>query len=530
MRCTASPSSHALTQVGQHGVKSMNSISNAIGAPLGPTSSEKSIRAALQAFAASGDMGAVAKLETTIGVVRGRLVEECSDLSSSGGHQAPDGHVQLAFDLLNETHERGAHLIFDGLSFRRYDAKIWRPLCLNKLKQLLMYRLMRSPAAYGDGKSNSIVAGAVRALQTLRFKEGFPSSLTEDEPAILNVQNGEIWLDHDGDCELRPHRSWSRLTSICPFELDYNATCPRFDKALAEIFACGGNPPEMIRHFLEVMAYGVQPRRHIPAIVILRGAGANGKSALLKIWAALLGEDQVLWNSVARLSADRFTLPELAGRRLFIDDDAKDGVRLDDGLLKSIAEDKPISARRAHAPDAVSFRARVLPIVSMNGAPTLSDSSFGFERRLLVLPFERRFAESEMDRGLADHIIANERAGILVRLLEAYQRLCQRGHFEEPDDCRRAKAELLAASNPLRAFIDDACRPAMDTRVRVSDLYAAFKSWRRVNGISTSYTRIAFTQRLSAMGLDVYKSVGVSCVRGFQLVDGPASFAEGGDL
>ena len=244
----------------------------------------------------------------------------------------------------------------------------------------------------------------------------------------------------------------------------------------------------------------------------------------------MLAESQVLWGSVARLSADKFTLPALAGRRIFIDDDAKDGVRLDDGLLKSIAEDKPVSAREAHAAGVVSFRALALPVISTNGAPSLSDSSHGFERRLLVVPFERRFTEAEMDRTLADRIIAEELPGVLNRLLDGYRRLCLRGRFKEPADCQRAKVELLAASNPMRAFISQACRPAPGKRATTADLYAAFRAWCGSDGRKVPYTRIVFTQRLRAMGFNLHKSIGRNCAGDLEIRDASTQAADGGDL
>src|SRR5690625_3437160 len=48
----------------------------------------------------------------------------------------------------------------------------------------------------------------------------------------------------------------------------------------------------------------------------------------------------------------------------------------------------------------------------MNELPLLSDDSYGFERRLLILPFDKTFTESEQDKDLPKKL-SNELEGIL---------------------------------------------------------------------------------------------------------------------
>ncbi len=121
-----------------------------------------------------------------------------------------------------------------------------------------------------------------------------------------------------------------------------------------------------------------------------------------------------MWGSVRRLTGDKFALPDIEGKRLFIEDDAPDNVPIDQGVLKSIAEDKPIMVRRAFATHSTAICASILPIISSNGVPRFVETSHGFARRLLVIPFRRRFEPEEMDRALASRIIADERPGILI--------------------------------------------------------------------------------------------------------------------
>jgi len=153
----------------------MKLLFNTTGAPFDSMSSGAEICMALTAFAATGDMAAVAQLEEQTGVHRGRLVEDFQDLIQLQHQSAPDGHIQLALDELRAEWNGGAHLVFDGTTFWACDGRVWQTRSSNDLKKRLLSRQIEAPAAYGEGKANTIVAGALRALETLRYKADFPS-------------------------------------------------------------------------------------------------------------------------------------------------------------------------------------------------------------------------------------------------------------------------------------------------------------------------------------------------------------------
>ena len=233
-----------------------------------------------------------------------------------------------------------------------------------------------------------------------------------------------------------------------------------------------------------------------------------------------MGVDQVYAGSGGALS-DRFTLPNLAGRLLYVDDDLSEGIRLNDGLLKQMSEDKLMTARRAHASGAVSFRASALPILAMNGAPQLNDSSYGFLRRLHVVPFDRRFDPAERDPDLFEAIRREELPGVLNRCLEGLQRLRARGRFEEPADCLSAKAEWIETANPLQGFMADVCRQNARSRVALRDLHAAMATWCRTERQPMRLTRRALARQLRGAGYNLEKVAGLTRVMGVALIKAP---------
>src|SRR5208283_2467317 len=128
------------------------------------------------------------------------------------------------------------------------------------------------------------------------------------------------------------------------------------------------------------------------------------------------------------------------------------------------------------------FVNRALPILLCNNLPSLADLSPGMMRRLYVIPFDRTFEDSEIDRGLFDRIIKNELPGVLNHALRGWIRLKKRGAFPRSTDMMRARKNLLAHANPLSGFIDECCQVDDKSRVTLEKFYHAYRLWASDSG------------------------------------------------
>jgi putative DNA primase/helicase len=59
-------------------------------------------------------------------------------------------------------------------------------------------------------------------------------------------------------------------------------------------------------------------------------------------------------------------------------------------------------------------------------------------RRLIVIPFDRTFTDTDKDPDLFDRILATELPGVLNRALEGYRRLLVWGTFKLPSAVKTA--------------------------------------------------------------------------------------------
>jgi putative DNA primase/helicase len=272
----------------------------------------------------------------------------------------------------------------------------------------------------------------------------------------------------------------------------------------------------MVRHWHEFVGYAIQPRRDIASFWLLIGHGSNGKSKLIETIQNLVGSDAVLNDQIASFQRDRFNIPALAGKLLFIDDDMASDTRLDDGLLKKISEAKEMSARHAYGERKFKFRCLALPIMVGNSYPTTTDTSHGLRRRAMVIPFDKRF-EGDADQHLFSKIWSTEMSGILNRTLQGLKRLRQRGGFKLPVDCEKAFQDFMVHANPFIAFVEEECQRASDARVYLRDFRAALKVWAVQEGVKGPLPGHGLKRQLEGLGFKVAMHDGKNRVSGLEL-------------
>ena len=315
----------------------------------------------------------------------------------------------------------------------------------------------------------------------------------------MNCCNGQVWLRPDGTVKLGKHSPDTGLTHCLDINYDPDAKCPHFDRALEEIFAKANDSAALIAYWHELAGYVLQPTRRHALIVIMTGAGGNGKTKLINTLMKLLGPQAVYSGPVSELTNDRFATGNLLGKFMFVDDDVRTGTRLDDGVLKRLSEEKHVTGEKKYK-DKFSFICRAVPVLLCNNVPSLGDLSTGMLRRLHIIPFDRTFIGKEDDPELFERIWTTELPGILNRALSGWTRLQKRGSFSLPIDMEKRRASWLREANPLPDFIAEACERDAGGSLLLEDFYNAFQGWTQANGITRVQQKRTVSHNLAHMG------------------------------
>lgn len=181
------------------------------------------------------------------------------------------------------------------------------------------------------------------------------------------------------------------------------------------------------------------------------GEGANGKGVLANIVQALHGR-------IAAMALDQlagFHLSVLVGASLvYVDEVPRKPI--DEQRLKSMIAGERIAVDRKYR-EPLSIHVRGKWLVLGNHLPAVTDHSAGFWRRWDVVPFSVTIAERDRDPLLAQSIIHEELAGVLIWALEGLVRLQRRGGFDPvmPVAMQAMLQEAKADTNSVVAWIED---------------------------------------------------------------------------
>lgn len=438
-------------------------------------------------------------------------------------YRATDINVQdrpeyLLFGTLLAEHFNGGDYIrhVQGHGFLTYDGRKW----VLTERRLIESRILNIAEALVPARSGSFRPLISDVMHLLELKQTVQTDMffggLHRKP-VINCANGELWINPEGQVDFRAHSPGSYLTHCLSVRYDEKAKCPRYDKALRQIFQKATAPKDMARHWNEVCGYIIQTERDIALIGLFLGEGANGKSELWQTLAALIGEQFVHSGSINQLDKNRFAIGSLRGKQIFVDDDVPAGTKLPDGALKKLSEGKLLTGE-LKGQDMFTFVNRAVPMLLANNEPSTADLSYGLQRRIMVIPFKHTFLDGvDLDRSLWPAIRRDELPGILNRYLAGLQRLRKRGSkWKLPGDVVQAQQDWFRTANPLRGFLHECCVSGAG-RVLVSELFEAYEQWARDNGITFRLQRNTMVKQLKQQRFNIGRTNKGSAVMGLTL-------------
>jgi len=455
------------------------------------------------------------RTKNNITALRKMLKEVAYDEPHCGAQDYAD---ILTEKLLSYEYKEGQNLLNSpDRSYWFYNDHFWERIPIQHIKNLLLPHARDLIAEIEVGTISSFNNEVLNILEGRVYRNDDPlRKFSADPKPIINCRNGELWFDKNGKATLKPHRADSYLRCCLDVNYDPDATSPMFDKAALEIFGKSNDPQGMFRHFMELAGYICQYEREHAIIVLLHGGGSNGKTSLVKVIRKMLGKNSVMSDRISSIEDSVFKIGDLDGKLMLLDDDVDGGTCLPDGFLKKISEEKAMTGqhKRQHP---FEFVCRTVPVMLANDYPVTSDLTMGLRRRLMVIPFKQTFTGKNMKTGLFDEIWDKEASGILNHAVTGFQRLKQRGHFEQPDDCLNAKAEWIARANILTTFIQEECELNESYRMHLGNFYEAFRDYCREVGVRNQQTRRGVENRLEALGYRIGPLDGKKAVWGLRV-------------
>jgi putative DNA primase/helicase len=329
----------------------------------------------------------------------------------------------------------------------------------------------------------SVVSNVLQALQSLVMipaDRDLPCWLTfdADRGRTIAMANGLVHIDRLLDqtgAVLEPHSSAWFSTVCLPYEYQPDADCPQFLAFVREILEDDDERITLLRQWFGYLLAG---DTSLQKFLILVGEGANGKTVIIIVLTALLGEANVSTVPL-ELFGERFQLTATLGKLANLVPEVGTIGRVAEGFLKAFVAGDRMYFDRKNLPG-IDARPTARLMLATNTLPPFADRSGGVWRRLMILPFRVTIPPDRQDPHLATTLLG-ELPGIFNWATEEWRQL-RGGRFIEPRVSREPLNEYRIDSYPAHTFLLEEVRSARGSSVPCAALYGRYQAWCATHG------------------------------------------------
>jgi putative DNA primase/helicase len=300
---------------------------------------------------------------------------------------------------------------------------------------------------------------------------------------LLNLANGTmdlgINLDVGGELACRKPERGDLISRRASTVWDPNAQAPRFLAFLEEIL-----PDPEVRLFLQrFFGYCLTGEIGEQCMLLFYGRGANGKSTLLNVIRAVLG-DYVAGVPVTSLLDARAgkggepspDLARLPGARLVLASEPERKSRLSSAMIKQLTGGEPITVRPLWG-EFFEFTPQFKLVLTFNARPIVPADDDGMWRRLLMVGFDVKITKPVAHY---HDVLLEEASGILNWMLDGYLMWRERG-LAAPEQVRSLTEEYRRDSDPIGQFLEHCIvlenTPLADDGTRSAEVFECYEAW-----------------------------------------------------
>ncbi|KAA0123438.1 DNA primase [Methylobacterium sp. P1-11] len=289
-------------------------------------------------------------------------------------------------------------------------------------------------------------------------------------------------------------------------EFHPHAWCPKFKAFLEQVFDDDNDKIEYVRR---AIGYTLTGSVEAQVMFILIGSGANGKSVLLNLLQALMGDygSSLPAHSIMqpRFSNDKTDdLASLDRKRFVFATEGEAGDKLAVAKIKRMTGGDIMSVKRLYK-DYFNLKPEFKLWFASNDLPQISGNDDAIWRRIHVINFPVTFKPEERDPKLLESL-KGELPGILNWALEGLRQIGKlKGDFlAPPESVRHSIAEYRSDNDNVSDFVEGACVRDPNGRVMVGDLYNSYVNYCQNSG-SEPQSNITFAKSLNRLGFGIHK-------------------------
>jgi putative DNA primase/helicase len=321
----------------------------------------------------------------------------------------------------------------------------------------------------------------------------------EPETSFISLKNGVLFFD--GRTALFEKHSPERFIRYClDFAYDEDADCPlwqqHLDRSLPKV--------EKQAYLAKCLALPFY-RGKIEKAPILYGQRDTGKSVSLDVYKSILGQENLVCESLAALTqADYhgdYARARLDGKLVNVSSDISKKIG-DEGFAKILISREAVAARRPNQ-EGITMKNYARMVFALNEIPPQFFTDAALTKRAAIIEFDRQISPEEKDSDFAEKIINTELSGVLNWLIGGLKELQRTGKLDAPECCVDAMDKIRLENDPLAGWLDEKQYKAGDAGfITIKEAYGNFTEYCRDNGNQTPSSK-TFARRLRESGFRV---------------------------
>lgn len=339
-----------------------------------------------------------------------------------------------------------------------------------------------------DLKRRGVKDNIMREAKEIFYDSEFVDKI-DANPKLLCFNNGVMDFNTQEFRKGKPDDYLAKSTKINYVKLDYNKHKQYIDEIndfMNKLF-----PEQELRNYMwEHLASTLIGENNDQTFNIYNGNGSNGKSKLVELMSACLGDYKATVpitlitakrNSIGSTSSE---VVQLKGTRYAVMQEPSKGDRINEGIMKEITGGDPLQGR-ALFKDSITFIPQFKLVVCTNTLLDVNSNDEGTWRRICVCEFKSKFCSKddfdserehqyEIDKKLGEKFVNWCPVFISMLVEKAFQ---TKGLVKVCSAVKSSSSNYRNTQDYYSEFVADKVKKSTGSKIKETSLYEVFKNW-----------------------------------------------------
>ncbi len=373
-----------------------------------------------------------------------------------------------------------------------YNGQFWIEIDPDDLMQFLKTVSLK----LGVPKWLSAEVDFIKTLYKQFFLSGFFEKMIQPNETLLNLNNGTLKICLDG-IKLSKFNPADFLTSQLDFNYEPKAKNQLWLDFLDEVLP----DKETQKTLQQALGYLFIQDLKLEKAIFLYGTGSNGKSVVFEVLRGILSNDMMTNYSLESLCDSKGYHRSGIHNKLINYGTDITMSKIDHGMFKQLISGEPIEVRQIYEKPFIMKKYAKL-IFNLNKIDDADvETTIGFFRRMIFIPFETRILPEKQDKNLHKKILSNK-AGILNWILDGVQEVLNNEEIFISKQCNNFLEKFQEDSNLTFRFVDEyEISKSYNKTIPFQELYQSFLQFCKDQG-EKPFTQRNFNSELKKLGFN----------------------------